>query len=98
MRGVDSAGGTPTARTGSAPPLLSIVIPVYNLDAYISSCLDTITGQDFADIEIIAVDGCSTDNTRDLLEKRQLDDARLTLIPAHKRGPRSEERRVGKEC
>src|ERR1700722_2728722 len=87
MRGVDSAGGTPTARTGSAPPLLSIVIPVYNLDAYISSCLDTITGQDFADIEIIAVDGCSTDNTRDLLEKRQLDDAGLTLIPADKRGP-----------
>lgn len=86
MRGVDSAEEIPTARTGPVP-LLSIVIPVFNLGAYISSCLDTITGQDFGDIEIIAVDGCSVDNTRDLLEKRQFDEPRLTLIAAGKRGP-----------
>jgi CDP-glycerol glycerophosphotransferase len=76
----------PAARTGSAP-LLSIVIPVYNLGTYISSCLDTITEQDFGDIEIIAIDARSTDNTWDLLEKRRLDDGRLTLLLADKRGP-----------
>lgn len=87
MRGLDSAGGIPTAPDGPVSPLLSIVIPVRNLGAYISSCLDTITGQDFGDIEIIAVDGCSKDNTRDLLEKRKLDEPRLTLLAADKPGP-----------
>jgi CDP-glycerol glycerophosphotransferase len=86
MRGLDSEGEIPAARTGSAP-LLSIVIPVYNLDAYISSCLDTITEQGFRDIEVIAIDARSRDNTWDLLQKRRLDDRRLTLLVADKRGP-----------
>ena len=86
MRGLDSAGEIPAARTGSAR-LLSIVIPVYNLGAYISTCLDTITEQDFSDIEIIAIDAHSRDNTWDLLEKRRLDDGRLTLLAAEKPGP-----------
>jgi CDP-glycerol glycerophosphotransferase len=86
MRGLDSAGEIPAAPTGPAP-LLSIVIPVYNLGAYISSCLDTIVEQDFADIEIIAIDANSRDNTWDVLEKRRLDDGRLTLLAAKQRGP-----------
>jgi CDP-glycerol glycerophosphotransferase len=86
MPGRDSAGEGPAAQTGSAP-LLSIVIPVYNLGAYISSCLDTITEQDFGDIEIIAVDAHSRDNTWDLLEKRRLDDRRLTPLRTEIRGP-----------
>src|SRR5262245_12506959 len=85
MRDLDTAPEE-SGRAGSAAPLLSIVIPVYNLAAYIDSCLDSITGQGLADIEIIAVDGQSTDNTRDLLEKKRIGEPRLKVICAE-RGP-----------
>lgn len=62
-------------------PVLSIVIPTYNVEAYIGRCLDSITAQDFSDFEIIAVDGKSNDRTRELLAKRSVSEHRLMVIP-----------------
>jgi CDP-glycerol glycerophosphotransferase len=71
----------------SRGPLLSIVIPTYNLESYIVHCLDVITGQAFQNIEIIAVDGGSRDHTRELLEKRMPDEPRLSVIWEARIGP-----------
>ena len=45
------------------PPLLSVIVPVYNVEKYIRNCLDSILAQDFTDYEIILVDDGSTDNS-----------------------------------
>jgi CDP-glycerol glycerophosphotransferase len=68
-------------------PLISIVIPTYNLADYITQCLDTITNQSFRDIEIVVVDGGSDDQTRTLLEVRRRTEPRLTLSYHGRIGP-----------
>jgi len=50
---------------------VSIIVPVYNDEAYIGRCLDSLIGQSMADIEIICVNDASTDNTLWILEEYQ---------------------------
>jgi len=70
-----------------ASPLISVVIPTYNVAEYITQCLDAITDQSFRDIEIIVVDGGSDDRTRALLERRRRSEPRLTLSYHGRIGP-----------
>lgn len=49
-------------------PAVSIVIPMYNAEKYISECLDSILAQTFDDYEVIIVDNCSTDNSAVVVE------------------------------
>ena len=44
-------------------PLISVVIPVYNVAPYIRRCLDSIAMQSYRELEIIAVDDASTDDS-----------------------------------
>lgn len=44
-------------------PLLSIIVPVYNVEPYLPKCLDSILAQDISDYEVILVDDGSTDNS-----------------------------------
>jgi len=74
-------------RQAEAAPLLSIVIPSYNVRPYIDSCLDSITAQKFQDLEIIAVDGGSKDETFTSLHEHARDEPRLTVIAAGRIGP-----------
>jgi len=48
-------------------PVLSIVLPVYNVAPYLDQCLRSLTAQDLSEIEIIAVDDGSTDECPDIL-------------------------------
>ena len=49
--------------------LISFVIPVYNTGEYLQQCIDSIISQTWKNIEIIAVDDGSTDNSLSILEK-----------------------------
>ncbi|MBD3422271.1 MAG: glycosyltransferase [Chitinivibrionales bacterium] len=53
-------------------PLLSIVIPVYNGEAYIADCLASVCQQTVTDYEVIIVDDGSTDNSLDIIKKAAL--------------------------
>jgi CDP-glycerol glycerophosphotransferase len=64
----------------SGLPLLSIVIPVWNVETYLRACLDSITRQSFREIEIIAVEGASTDSSGAILDEKKAEDPRLTVI------------------
>ncbi|MFO7599366.1 MAG: glycosyltransferase [Candidatus Desulfacyla sp.] len=46
---------------------VSLVVPSYNHGEYIEACLDSIFFQDYGNIEIIVVDDCSNDDTREIL-------------------------------
>jgi CDP-glycerol glycerophosphotransferase len=97
MRDLSSERSPAPSRFASGP-LLSLVIPTYNVESYIEPCIDAIAGQTFRDIEIIVADGASTDATRTLLEKRIPDEPRLRVEYAeHRIGPgRARNAGVGK--
>lgn len=59
---------------------LSIIVPVYNVETYISNCLDSLIIQTMKDIEIICIDDCSTDNSIDIIEEYIKKDNRIKLI------------------
>lgn len=48
-------------------PKVSIIVPVFNTEKYISKCLDSLVGQAFEDIEIIIINDCSTDNSENII-------------------------------
>jgi len=58
----------PTGRNGAEVKKVSIVVPSYNHGEYIEACLDSIFFQDYGNIEIIVVDDCSSDDTRQILK------------------------------
>ena len=50
-------------------PLLSIIIPVYNVELYLEQCLESILHQDFHDYEVILVDNGSTDSSGEICDR-----------------------------
>ena len=60
-------------------PKISIVISVYNGEAYLETALLSIENQDFKDIEIIMVDDCSKDNSVNLIKELMIKDPRIKL-------------------
>lgn len=58
-------------------PFLSIIVPVYNVEAYLAECLDSILAQAFADFEVLLIDDGSTDNSPALCDKYAKRDRRI---------------------
>lgn len=58
-------------------PFLSIIVPVYNAEAYLAECLDSILAQTFADFEVLLIDDGSTDGSFALAQSYAAKDARI---------------------
>lgn len=65
---------------------ISVIIPVYNVEQYLSKCLDSIINQTFKDIEIICVNDGSTDSSLQILKKYASKDERITIINQENKG------------
>lgn len=59
------------------PPKVSVIIPVYNTEAYVEEAVRSIMNQTLRDIEIILIDDGSTDNSLSVIEELANDDARI---------------------
>lgn len=59
---------------------ISVIIPVYNSEKYISQCLDSIINQQYKKLEIICVDDGSTDNSGQILDEYAAKDSRVKVI------------------
>lgn len=53
-------------------PLVSVIVPVYNVAPYLEKCLNSLVNQDLQDIEIIIVNDGSTDNSQSIIDDFQL--------------------------
>jgi L-malate glycosyltransferase len=54
--------------SGGAPPLVSVIIPCFNLARYLRTCLESVFSQTFQDFEILVINPSSTDNTKEVAE------------------------------
>lgn len=66
--------------------MISVVVPVYNTERYLSQCLDSILSQSYKNIEVIVVNDASPDNSLSIIKRYQLNDNRIRLIDRSLRG------------
>lgn len=59
---------------------LSVIVPVYNVEKYISRCIDSILGQSFSDLELILVDDGSTDRSLTICQDYAKQDPRIIVL------------------
>lgn len=75
-------------------PLISIIVPVYNVDAYLKQCIDSILNQKYENFELLLVDDGSTDKSGDICDVYGKRDKRVRVF--HKKnGGVSSARNVG---
>ena len=60
--------------------LISIIVPVYNVSAYLRKCVESLVNQTYERIEIILVDDGSTDNSGVLCDEWEKADSRIVVI------------------
>ena len=60
-------------------PLISVIIPVYNVEKYLRECLDSVINQTYKNLEIICVNDCSTDSSPEILEEYAKKDRRIII-------------------
>lgn len=66
-------------------PLVSIIIPVYNVESYIGQCVDSVILQNYPNIEIILVDDCGSDNSIAVAEQNLVHSERKWTIVRHEK-------------
>lgn len=65
-------------------PLISVVVPVYNMEKFLSRCVDSILRQTYESLEIILVDDCSTDESAKIIKQYIERDDRIKSV-SHKK-------------
>lgn len=61
-------------------PKVSVVVPIYNTEAYLPKCLDSLINQTLGDIEVLCVDDCGKDGSMAIAEEYAQRDSRIKLI------------------
>lgn len=59
---------------------ISIIVPVYNTEKYLSACLDSILTQSFTDFELLLVDDGSTDKSGEICDEYAQKDSRIRVF------------------
>ena len=77
-------------------PLISVIVPIYNVEKYLDRCVDSIINQTYKNLEIILVDDGSPDNCPQMCDDYAKKDSRIKVV--HKEnGGLSDARNVGME-
>lgn len=65
---------------GYSDILVSVIIPIYNVEKYIEKCLDSVLAQTFTNLEIICVNDGTPDGSMELVEARAKGDSRIVIV------------------
>lgn len=65
-------------------PKFSVIIPIYNAEKYLESCLDSLIQQNYTDFELILVNDCSLDSSYSICKKYAKDNKNIILINQEK--------------
>ena len=60
--------------------LVSIIVPIYNVEKYLDSCIDSIINQTYSNLEVILVDDGSPDNCPNICDEWKIKDSRIKVI------------------
>ncbi len=60
--------------------LISIIVPIYNADKYLSRCVDSILEQSYSHFELLLIDDGSTDNSASICDQYAQQDARISVV------------------
>ena len=63
-----------------ARPLISVLVPIYNVEKYLRECLDSLKNQTLDDLEFICINDGSTDSSREIIEEYLQSDSRFKVI------------------
>ena len=61
-------------------PVVSIIIPIYNVENYIGKCIDSVINQTWKKIEIICVNDGTLDNSMEVEQQKADKDSRIRII------------------
>lgn len=76
------------------PPLVSVLLPVFNSEKFLSQALTSLSAQSFANFEVIAIDDGSTDRSGDMLVAHAAADRRFVVTRRENRGLDRDAQRV----
>ncbi len=65
---------------------ISVIIPIYNSEKYLSECLESIINQTFKDIEIICINDGSKDKSEQIIKQYAQKDKRIILLNQKNKG------------
>ena len=66
--------------------MISVIVPVYNVEEYLEECLESIKRQTYTDIEVILVNDGSTDRSKEICERYCEKDSRFKLVNQENKG------------
>ena len=66
--------------------MVSVIVPIYNVEEYLEECLESIRNQTYTNIEVILVNDGSTDGSKEICERFCLQDSRFKLINQENQG------------
>lgn len=67
-------------------PTISVIVPVYNAESFLSRCIDSLLSQTLQDIEVVLVDDGSTDSSKAICERYAANDNRVKIVSQSNRG------------
>lgn len=68
------------ASSDQTAPLISVLVPIYNVERYLEECLDSLRAQTLSEFEVLCINDGSTDGSRALIQRYVAMDARFKLI------------------
>lgn len=75
---------------------ISIIVPVYNVEKFVEECIESLVEQTLDEIEILLIDDCSTDGSKNIIEKYQKKySSKITLLEMKQNSKQGAARNVG---